>query len=101
MEIELTAERIERGEYLAHHVMVCASCHSKRDFTLFAGPIAEGEAWKGYAHSQKEGLPGYYVASNLTPSNLGDWTDGEIFRAMTVGVSKDGRPLFPMMPYTY
>ena len=45
------------------------------------------------------GLPGQYVAPNITPFNLKDWSDGEIYRAITSGVSKDGRPLFPIMPY--
>ena len=30
---------------------------------------------------------------------MGGWTDGEIARAIREGVSKDGRPLFPQMPY--
>jgi len=30
---------------------------------------------------------------------LKDWTDGEIFRAVTTGVSRDGSALFPVMPY--
>src|SRR5690606_30097486 len=29
----------------------------------------------------------------------GDWTDGEILRAFTEGVSRDGTALFPLMPY--
>src|SRR5690554_2503217 len=45
------------------------------------------------------GLPGNYYSRNLTPYNLGDWTDGELFRAITTGVNKDGKALFPIMPY--
>src|SRR4029079_16324842 len=39
---------------------------------------------------------------NITPdpeSGLGKWTDGKILRAVREGISRDGRPLFPMMPY--
>jgi hypothetical protein len=49
------------------------------------------------------GLPGKIVAGNLTPdleTGLGTWTDGEKIRAIREGISKDGRALFPMMPYS-
>jgi mono/diheme cytochrome c family protein len=42
---------------------------------------------------------GTLYAPNITPAALAGWTDGEVLRAMTEGVSKDGRPLFPLMPY--
>ena len=42
---------------------------------------------------------GKLVAPNITPARLNTWTDGEVLRAMTSGVSKDGSPLFPLMPY--
>jgi mono/diheme cytochrome c family protein len=45
------------------------------------------------------GFPGNYYAKNLTPYHLEDWTDGEIFRAITSGVNKDGKSMFPIMPY--
>ena len=47
------------------------------------------------------GMPGQYFPSNITPAGLGDWTDGEVFRAITAGVSRDGKSLFPVMPYHY
>jgi mono/diheme cytochrome c family protein len=100
IQVEITPERIERGEYLANHVMVCADCHSMRDFSKFSAPIT-GSAFSGGGDEFTEefGLPGNFYASNLTPFYLKDWTDGEIFRAITSGVSKDGRALFPVMPY--
>ena len=36
--IELTSDRVERGKYLANHVMLCMDCHAERDFSKFAGP---------------------------------------------------------------
>ena len=36
MHIEITPERVERGKYLSHHVMVCADCHSRRDFSIYS-----------------------------------------------------------------
>jgi len=100
IKVELTPERIERGSYLANSVFACMDCHSKRDWNKFAGPMVKntfGQGGEEFGH--KEGFPGTYYAKNITPEALGDWTDGEILRAITVGVSKDGKPLFPVMPY--
>jgi len=46
------------------------------------------------------GLPGVFYATNLTPGGVvGEYSDGELYRAITSGVAKDGRALFPIMPY--
>jgi cytochrome c len=98
--IKVTPEMLERGQYLVETVSGCIDCHSVRDFSKWAGPIKEetrgagGEVW-----TEEMGLPGRIISRNITPFALGDWTDGEIFRAITSGVSKDGRALFPLMPY--
>jgi hypothetical protein len=95
-----TPERVARGRYLADHVAVCTDCHSRRDWSRFAGPITPGSyAAGGEVFDESMGLPGRVVSRNITPGALGAWTDGEILRAMTEGVSKDGSPLFPLMPY--
>jgi hypothetical protein len=44
-------------------------------------------------------IPGVLYAKNITPAGIGDWTDGEILRAITVGVNKKGEALFPLMAY--
>jgi hypothetical protein len=98
--VELTPERIEKGRHLANEVMGCTGCHAERDFNRYAGPVipetmgAGGEFW-----DETKGFPGKLYAPNLTPYHLGDWTDGELFRAITSGVNKDGKALFPIMPY--
>lgn len=100
--IEYTPERIERGKYLANSVTGCVDCHSTRDWTKYSGPSLPGTEGKGgEVFDEKIGFPGKYYASNITPSHLKDWSDGELFRAITAGVSRDGRPLFPVMPYPY
>jgi len=102
MKIELTKERIERGNYLANHVMLCMDCHSTRDWTKFAGPpIAGTEGIGGEVFDQKFGFPGFFMSRNITPFALKDWTDGEIFRVITTGVNKHGKALFPIMPYKF
>jgi mono/diheme cytochrome c family protein len=42
-----------------------------------------------------------FINFNITPFNLANWSDAEIFRAITSGVKKDGSPIFPVMPYSY
>jgi len=98
--VEITPERVARGEYLANHVMVCMDCHSVRDWSLYSGPITVGTLGAGGDEFTKEmGFPGDFYAPNITPYHLSDWTDGEIYRAITAGVDRDGNPLFPIMPY--
>lgn len=100
MKVKTTPERIARGKYLANNVMACIDCHSKRDWSKFSGPLVEGtEGQGGDEFNQDMGFPGRFVAANITPANIGNWTDGELFRVITTGVSKDGRALFPVMPY--
>jgi mono/diheme cytochrome c family protein len=99
--VEITPERLVRGEYLATTVMSCVDCHSHRDMTKFAGPVLEPHfIGGGDDFTEKYGAPGNFYAPNLTAFHLKDWSDGEIYRAIVDGVSKDGRALFPAMPYT-
>lgn len=103
-EVKLTpsTERIEKGKYLANHVMVCIDCHSTRDWQYFSGPVKEGtEGIGGEVFDEKLGLPGRFIAPNITPYALKDWTDAEVLRAISSGVNKKGKPLFPIMPYPY
>lgn len=100
LKIDYTQERIERGMYLANNVAMCIECHSERDFTTFTGPVISGTEGKGGELFGKEmGFPGDFYAPNITPTGIGNWTDGELFRTITTGVSKDGHALFPIMPY--
>lgn len=100
--IHATPAQIERGKYLANHVAVCMDCHSTRDWTRFSGPIISGTLGKGGEYfGQELGFPGKFYSKNLTPFNLKNWTDGQILRAFTSGVDKDGNALFPVMPYLY
>ncbi|WP_161888771.1 c-type cytochrome [Pontibacter russatus] len=103
LSIEKTPALVERGKYLANHVAVCIDCHSTRDFSRYSGPLQPGTEGKGgdrFDHSL--GFPGTFYARNITSdkeTGIGAWTDGEVYRAMTKGVSKNGEPLFPVMPY--
>jgi len=102
LKIAVTPERVSHGSYLANHVTLCMDCHSTRDWTEFSGPLIPGTNGKGGERfDEKMGFPGVFYSKNITPANIKDWTDGEIFRAITTGVDKDGHALFPVMPYHY
>ncbi|MGV3559069.1 c-type cytochrome [Larkinella arboricola] len=75
-------------------------CHSRRDYNRLGGPVVSGTVGGGGEEFGKNyGLPGTYYAKNITPFALKNWSDTELLLAMTAGVSKDGKPLFPLMPY--
>jgi hypothetical protein len=102
LKIEYTPERIERGRYLANSVNVCMDCHSTRDWTKFSGPPTPGTFGKGGDRfDQTVGMPGVYNAKNITPHGISRYTDGELYRVITTGVTKEGKALFPIMPYPY
>jgi len=96
--IEATPERLARGKYLNDHVVGCTTCHTKRDWTKFSGPVIADQLGAG-GEGFNLGPAGQAYSMNITPAAIGDWTDGELLRAVTQGVSKDGSPLFPLMPY--
>jgi mono/diheme cytochrome c family protein len=89
---------IARGQYLTT-IMDCAGCHTPG--ALAGRPDPErplaGSAI-GFA------LPGGGVVypKNLTPdleTGLGGWSEDHIARAVRQGQSRDGRVLFPVMPW--
>lgn len=102
IKIEYTAQRIERGKYLANHVCVCMDCHSKRDWSKFSGPLTDGTLGQGGERfDQSVGLPGVFLSRNITPEGITRYTDGELLRVITTGVNKEGRAMFPLMPYSH
>ena len=102
--IAASPERIERGRYLATHVTGCFACHSERTYA-YAMPFVPGrEGVGGHIWDKRSGFAGVLAAPNITPdpeTGLGNWTDGEIVRAIREGVDRNGTALFPIMPYTY
>ncbi|MDZ7716415.1 MAG: c-type cytochrome [Balneolaceae bacterium] len=98
--VEGTHEQIERGKYLAYHVSVCIDCHSERDWSKFSGPLKEESyGMGGDVFDENMGLPGTLYAKNITPTSIGNWTDGELYHIITTGINKKGEPIFPFMPY--
>lgn len=100
LHIEATPEKLARGKYLFDHAAACIDCHSTRDWNKYGGPIVPGTVGKGGdLYGKNLGLPGDFYARNITPAGVGDWTDGELVRAITTGVDRNNEPLFPIMPY--
>jgi mono/diheme cytochrome c family protein len=99
-----TPAHVARGEYLTKHVAICFDCHSERT-SAYGLPFKPGSAGvRGFVWDQRIDFPGVVAASNLTPdreTGLGTWTDGEILRAMREGVDREGKALFPIMPYAH
>lgn len=98
--IEPTPERLARGKYLNDHVVMCTTCHTQRDWTRYSGPI-KAELLGAGGEPFDLGPAGMLYSRNITPAALGSWSDGEVHRAVAAGVSKDGTPLFPLMPYPH
>ncbi len=90
------ADKVKYGEYLAGPVGHCVECHT---------PMVNGRRdWSrtGQGGEQFHGPWGIAISRNLTPhpeDGLGKWSDAEIKRAITQGISKNGAKLFPPMAY--
>jgi mono/diheme cytochrome c family protein len=101
--VDMSPDRIERGQYLFDSICACGTCHSERDYKKFGAPIDP----KGIGKGQEmpfNGLPGTITAGNLTrdaETGLGSWSDGDKIRAIRDGIHKSGRALYPLMPYQY
>ncbi|MEE9167476.1 MAG: c-type cytochrome [Candidatus Neomarinimicrobiota bacterium] len=95
--VEITPERGAKGEYLVNNVTHCLHCHSELDQNYYSFPPVPGtEGAGGFVIEEAFGM---VQVPNITPHALGDWTDGELIQAITEGVNRERKPLFPIMPY--
>ncbi len=88
---------IERGEYLVQ-IGSCTDCHT--DGALVGEPEPNRYLAGTHIGINVAGL-GVMYAPNLTPdaeTGLGNWSVGDIVRALRTGVRPDGSPLRPPMP---
>jgi len=91
---------VARGQYLAVNVLACNQCHATRDFLHYSGPIVPGTLWRGAAvPDYEQASPGVLFAPNLTPFTTAAYTDGQIYRLLTTGITNKGEPVHPAMPY--
>jgi mono/diheme cytochrome c family protein len=100
---EPTRARLDRGRYLATTAQApCVLCHSPWDAT--GGGLVEvsGREFTG-RNWAPDGAP-FVTAPNLTPdpeTGIGKLTDDQLARAIREGIGRDGRTLFPIMPYQH
>ena len=97
-----TPEAIERGRYLAEAMTGCIACHSPIDESRPGDFPQAGFEYAGRVWPVGSGFPGRLWRPTSAPIRRpasASWTDGEIVRAIREGVSRDGRPLFPLMNY--
>jgi len=100
--VEITPARLQRGKYLAEAVLGCFDCHSDHDYEKYGAPAIGPAGAGGICMTEAQGFPGDICMPNITPdtqTGLGGWTDGEIMRAIREGVDRNGKALFPLMPY--
>jgi mono/diheme cytochrome c family protein len=91
---EALRDPVKRGFYLAT-IAHCMECHGRRPDGVQDYKNAWGKG--GYVFT---GPWGSTVTPNITShpkSGIGAWTDAEIRRTLTHGVSRDGRPIKPPM----
>jgi mono/diheme cytochrome c family protein len=94
-------DQVAYGRYLAHTLGHCTDCHTplvmgQHDFSR----IGAG----ANIFPQPFGFPWAALAANITQHpelGIGRWTDDEIKRAITQGVSRDGRELLPFMGFGF
>jgi mono/diheme cytochrome c family protein len=90
-------DQVKRGFYLAT-IAHCMECHSP------LGPKGRDFTKTGGGGFEFKGPWGVSVSRNITSSKakgLGAWTDAEIKRAITQGVSRDGSKLKPPMGFEF
>jgi mono/diheme cytochrome c family protein len=90
------SDKVAYGAYLAGPIGHCMACHTP----LVRGRIDWSRAGKG--GEEFIGPWGTTVSRNITPhktDGIGTWSDAQIKRAITKGISKDGAKLLPPMPF--
>nr|MBO2513716.1 cytochrome C [Gammaproteobacteria bacterium] len=94
-------DKVAYGRYLTHTLGHCTDCHT---------PLVEGRhdfsriGAGGNLFPQPFGQPWNALAANITQHpelGIGRWTDDEIKRAITQGISRDGRQLLPFMGFQF
>lgn len=87
--VTASSKQIARGEYLAR-AGDCVACHTVPNGPMFAGGRAMATPF------------GNLYVPNITPDDgtgIGMWTADEFYRMMHTGISRDGKLLYPAMPF--
>lgn len=87
MKVELTPERIAKGQKIAS--VMCVECHSNEDGILTGKKLLDAPKEFGEIYSR-----------NITKHpeiGIGNWTDGELYYLLRTGIRKDGQYIPPYM----
>lgn len=101
----MMADPVKRGAYLVT-IGHCMECHSPFEKGRFDYSRL-GKGGRKFAPSLVTGFPTTWkgsIARNITShrtAGIGAWTDAEIKRAITKGISRDGRKLQAPMGFEY
>jgi mono/diheme cytochrome c family protein len=102
---EMMRDPVKRGSYLVT-IGHCMECHSPRERGVSDYSKAGlGKGGRKFSSADVQGFPSSWpgaTAANITShpdKGLGKWSDAEIKRAITQGVSRDGRKLQPPMDF--
>lgn len=91
------SDKVAYGAYLAGPLGHCTECHS----TPNQKGIPDFENMTGGGGLSFHGPWGVSHAPNITPTGIGNWSDGDIKKAITDGVRPNGSKLMPPMAYAY
>ena len=89
------------GKYVTESLGHCSACHT---------PLKDGQLDFSRLSAGGQVFPNLFsyhmtaVSLNITPhptAGIGEWTDEEIKRAITKGISRDGRELVKAMAFSY
>jgi mono/diheme cytochrome c family protein len=86
---------VRRGEYLAVALLHCMDCHSPRIAMDRADPARIGAGGRVF-QTPSGPLPARNITSH-PEAGIGDWSDGEIWRAIAEAKGRDGRRLYLTM----
>ena len=97
---------VRRGAYLVT-IGHCMECHAAWDKGILDYKNGLGRGGRPFGSSLVQGFPADWLgarAANITShpkAGIGAWTDAEIKRAITQGISRDGHRLKPPMAFAW
>jgi mono/diheme cytochrome c family protein len=101
----MMTDPVQRGKYLVT-IGHCMECHSPFE-TGVSDYTRLGKGGRFFGPDLVQGLPSSWqgaTSSNITShptAGIGAWTDAQIRRAITKGISHDGHKLQPPMGFAY
>ncbi len=87
---QTSSDLVSKGKYLTT-AGGCVACHTNKGGEAFAGNRAIPTPF------------GTIYSSNITPdkeTGIGNYTDDQFYKALHDGIMKDGKYLYPAMPFT-